>query len=130
MEYSIPISVQSSRNYDRFRVRLLELYCDMTEDEYSLFMTQLAQLAGGKEGSTQKPEDVSIYRERVWKSAGEDRIEHMNGEKTYMVEKDGNIANIEHLRNGIFYGIVASAVSVLLCMGIGHRKLSKVKFFR
>ncbi len=114
MEYSIPIPVQSSRNYDRFRVRMLELYCGMTEDEYGLFMTQLMQMAGGAEGSILEPENVSIYRERVWKSTGEDRIEHISGEKAYMVEKNGSIAKLEHLRSGIFYGVAASVVFVLL----------------
>ena len=66
---------------------MLELYCGMTEDEYGLFMTQLMQMAGGAEGSILEPENVSIYRERVWKSTGEDRIEHISGEKAYIVEK-------------------------------------------
>ncbi len=60
----------------------------------------------------QQPEEASyqadadsVYQERIAKSFGEDRIEHMSGEKEYFVEKDGNIVRMEHFRNGIFYGI-------------------------
>ena len=56
-------------------------------------------------GTAYQADADSIYQEKIGKSFGEDRIEHMSGEKEYYVEKGGNIVRMEHFRNGIFYGI-------------------------
>ena len=50
-----------------------------------------------------------IYGERIGKSFGDDRIEHMNRDKQYMVEKSGKLAEMEHFRDSVFYGVAAGA---------------------
>ena len=79
----------------------------------------------------QQPEEAeyqadadSVYQERIGKSFGEDRIEHMGGGKEYFVEKDGNIVRMEHFRNGIFYGIAG-----MILLGSLHfiKKMRRVK---
>ena len=114
MEYSIPMSVYNSGKYDRFRIRLLELYCGIGKEEYARLMEQIMRMLGQQteenpeenpKGTAYQADADSIYQEKIGKSFGEDRIEHMSGEKEYYVEKGGNIVRMEHFRNGIFYGI-------------------------
>lgn len=119
MEYSLPASVHSSRQYDRFRIRILEIYCDITEEEYGWFMTQLTEQLGRQ---SERLDDIidaegnmDVYPERIEKSSGDDRIEHISKEKGYMVEKNGGIVKLEHFRSGIFYGAAGMAVSMLVC---------------
>lgn len=114
MEYSIPVSVQSSKIYDRFRIRLLELYCRIDEEEYARLMNQIVQIVGQSGEPAYKVDAGSIYRERIEKSAGNDRIEHISGEKEYLVEKNGSLVTMEHVRDSVFYGIMAMAAAVLL----------------
>ncbi len=106
MEYSIPMSVYNSGKYDRFRIRLLELYCGIGKEEYARLMEEIIRvLEQQPEEASYQADADSVYQERIAKSFGEDRIEHMSGGKEYFVEKDGNIVRMEHFRNGIFYGI-------------------------
>lgn len=121
-EYSIPVSVQSSKIYDRFRIRLLELYCRIDEEEYARLMNQIVQIVGQSGESVYKVDAGSIYRERIEKSAGNDRIEHISGEKEYLVEKNGSLVTMEHFRDGVFYGIMAMAAAVLLWSLLGWRR--------
>lgn len=119
MEYSLPASVHSSRNYDRFRIRILELYCDITEEEYGRFMAQMTEQLGRQAEQLDDiiyiPKDKAVYPERIEKSSGDDRIEHISKDKGYMVEKNGSIVKLEHFRSGIFYGAAGMAVSMLVC---------------
>ncbi len=125
MEFSIPIAVQSSGDYNLFRVRILELYCGIQDEEYRLMLEQAVTLLGEKEGGFGIAKE-GIYKERVGKSFGTDRIEHIDDELGYTVEKDGRIAKVEHVRNGIFYGVTAAigavALSVLLHVYTGRRR--------
>lgn len=106
MEYSIPMSVYNSGKYDRFRIRLLELYCGIEKEEYARLLEEMIRVLEQQSEEAEYQADVnSVYQERIGKSFGEDRIEHMGGGKEYFVEKDGNIVRMEHFRNGIFYGI-------------------------
>lgn len=125
MEYSIPISVQSSRDYDRYRVRLLGLYCNITEEEYSRLLVQLMELV--EQSDAWKADAITFYQERIQKSAGEDRIEHMSGEKIYMVEKNGSIPELEHFRDGVFAGTAGTA---LLAVLLNVLKLLNSKFLK
>lgn len=122
MEYSLPISVQSSEIYDRFRIRLLKLYCRIEDEEYARLMDQIVRNAGRSGGTAYQAAVGSIYTERIEKSAGKDRIEHMGSEKEYLVEKDGNIVTMEHFRNSVFYGIAGMAAGVLLWNAPGWRR--------
>lgn len=122
MEYSIPVSVQSSKIYDRFRIRLLELYCRIDEEEYARLMNQVVQIVGQSGEPVYKADAGSVYRERIEKSAGNDRIEHISGEKEYLVEKNGSLVTMEHFRDGVFYGIMAMAAAVLLWSLLGWRR--------
>lgn len=105
MEYSIPVSVYNSGKYDRFRIRLLELYCGISKEEYARLMEQIVQAVKQSEEMVYQMDANSVYQEKIGKSFGEDRIEHMSKEKEYLVEKNGSIVEMEHFRNGIFYGI-------------------------
>lgn len=113
MEYSLPISVHSSKIYDRFRIRLLELYCRIDEEEYARLMNQIVQAVERSGESGYRVDAGSIYQERIGKSSGEDRIEHISGEKEYLVEKNGSIVEMEHFRDGVFWGIMVMAAAVL-----------------
>ncbi len=125
MEFSIPIAVQSGRDYNIFRVRILELYCGIEEEEYRAMLEQAVMLLGEKEDGFTTAEE-GIYEERIGKSFGTDRIEHIDDELGYTVEKDGSIAKVEHVRNGVFYGITAGiggmALSVLFLVYAERRR--------
>lgn len=133
MEYSLPISVQSSPKCDMFRFRLLELYCDITEEEYGRLMAQLIKLVEQSQDGIYAAGDDSIYQERVGKSFGEDRIEHMSREKEYIVEKNGSMVRLEHFRTGIFCGLAGMAAA-LLASGLGSmygdKRKSNFKFLK
>ena len=122
MEYSLPVSVHSSEIYDRFRIRLLELYCRMDGEEYARLMNQVVQTVERSEEPLYRVDAGSVYQERIEKSAGKDRIEHMSGEKEYLVEKNGSIVIMEHFRDSIFYGIMVMAVIILLWSLPGWRR--------
>lgn len=122
MEYSLPVSVHSSEIYDRFRIRLLELYCRMDGEEYARLMNQVVQTVERSEEPLYRVDVGSVYQERIEKSAGKDRIEHMSGEKEYLVEKNGSIVIMEHFRDSIFYGIMVMAVIILLWSLPGWRR--------
>lgn len=122
MEYSIPISVYNSGKFDRFRIRLLELYCRIDEEEYARLMNQIVQIIGQSGKPAYRVDVGSIYRERIEKSAGKDRIEHISGEKEYLVEKNGSLVTMEHVRDSVFYGIMAMAAAVLLWSLPGWRR--------
>ncbi len=125
MEYSIPMSVYNSGKYDRFRIRLLELYCGIEKEEYARLMEEMIRVLEQQPEEAEYQADAdSVYQERIGKSFGEDRIEHMGGGKEYFVEKDGNIVRMEHFRNGIFYGIAG-----MILLGSLHfiKKMRRVK---
>lgn len=114
MEYSLPIYVQSSGNYDTFRIRLLELYYDITQEEYSALLDRMIILVQETEGGQYSVKD-GIYGERVGKSFGEDRIEHMNSDKGYTVEKVGSIVKMEHIRDSVFYAVLGMLAMLVGC---------------
>lgn len=125
MEYSIPMSVYNSGKYDRFRIRLLELYCGIEKEEYARLMEEMIRVLEQQPEEAEYQADAdSVYQERIGKSFGEDRVEHMSGEKEYFVEKDGNIVRMEHFRDGIFYGIVG-----MILLGSLHfiKKMRRIK---
>lgn len=125
MEYSIPMSVYNSGKYDRFRIRLLELYCGIEKEEYARLLEEMIRVLEQQPEEAEYQADAdSVYQERIGKSFGEDRIEHMGGGKDYFVEKDGNIVRMEHFRNGIFYGIAG-----MILLGSLHfiKKMRRIK---
>lgn len=125
MEYTIPMYVQGSGNYDTFRIRLLELYHDITEEEYAVLLDQLTACGQEAEGGTYSVKE-GIYAERIWKSAGEDRIEHMNLDKGYMVEKAGAIPGMEHFRDSVFYAVLGFLfIQVCSVAGLMFRGLQR-----
>ena len=155
MEFSVPAAVSGSRQWDTFRMRLLELYYDISDEEYGRLLegilgyagmswgeaaSQQESVQGEDSGSQENPASLQesvpgqdselqgnptsqqimedggytikggIYAERVGKSFGEDRIEHISGKDRYFIEKTGSIAALEHYRDGVFWGIAAAAV--------------------
>lgn len=108
LEYSTPIYVQDSEIFDTFRVRLLELYYDISEEEYFRLFERMVALTQKAEAANYFPK-CEIYGERIGKSFGDDRIEHMNRDKQYMVEKSGKLAEMEHFRDSVFCGVAAGA---------------------
>ncbi len=112
LEFSLPQSVQNSGNYNTFRIRLLELYYDVDEAQYQDILRTLIAEASGQEDI--RGEYGDVYEERIGKSSGEDRIEHMSSEKVYFVEKSGDIAKIEYCRKGILSMLTGSVVGLIL----------------
>ncbi len=155
MEFSVPAAVSGSGQWDTFRMRLLELYYDISDEEYGRLLegilgyagmswgeaaSQQESVQGEDSGSQENPASLQesvpgqdselqgnpasqqmmedggytikggIYAERVGKSFGEDRIEHISGKDRYFIEKTGSIAALEHYRDGVFWGIAAAAV--------------------
>lgn len=162
MEFSVPAAVSGSGQWDTFRMRLLELYYDISDEEYGRLLegilgyagmswgeavSQQESVQGQDSGSQENPASLQenpaslqesvpeqdselqgnpasqqmmedggytikggIYAERVGKSFGEDRIEHISGKDRYFIEKTGSIAALEHYRDGVFWGIAAAAV--------------------
>lgn len=154
MEFSVPAAVSGSGQWDTFRMRLLELYYDISDEEYGRLLegilgyagmswgeavSQQESVQGEDSGSQENPASLQesvpgqdselqgnpasqqmmedggytiksgIYAERVGKSFGEDRIEHISGKDRYFIEKTGSIAALEHYRDGVFWGIAAAA---------------------
>ena len=128
MEYSLPVSVQNSGISDTFSIRLLELYHDITEEEYAGLLHAL--LVHGQETWEGKYSvKEGIYAETIGKSSGEDRIEHMDKSRGYEVEKAGNIVKAEHVRDGVFYAVLAAltlyGADVIVSAGKGWRTYGK-----
>ncbi len=170
MEFSIPVAVQGSGQWDTFRMRLLELYYDISDEEYGRLLEGIlgyagmpwseaasqqesvqGQDSGSQEDSASLQESVQgqdselqgnpasqqimegggytikggIYAERVGKSFGEDRIEHISEKDRYFIEKTGSIAALEHYRDGVFWGIAAAAAWFVICMVNMHFPILK-----
>lgn len=113
LEFSLPQSVHSSREYDSFRIRILNLYYDIGKEEYHAILESL--LYDGK-----NKEEVGnliigeIYPEQIKKDDGSDRIEHINNEKNYMVQKSGNIVRVEYFRGAILSLIGGIIIAMVL----------------
>ena len=123
LEYSVPVSMQDGGRNDTFRVRLLKLYYDITEEEYKELlecMTAFVQEEGGRYSARS-----GVYGERIGKSSGDDRIEHMSKDKDYEVEKVGYIVKMEHFRDSVFFGVLGMAAAAV--WGVSGRLLKAVK---
>ncbi len=120
LEYSLPVSVHRDGRYDTFRVRLLKLYCDVSPKQYDQLMEYMVAAVGGRYTS---PE--GIYEERIGKSFGEDRIEHMSAEKEFLAEKEGPMVEVEAVRKGVFYG--TAGMGVICAVFTGRRKIRGMK---
>ncbi len=170
MEFSVPAAVSGSGQWDTFRMRLLELYYDISDEEYGRLLegilgyagmswgeaaSQQESVQGEDSGSQENPASLQesvpgqdselqgnptsqqimedggytikggIYAERVGKSFGEDRIEHISEKDRYFIEKTGSIAALEHYRDGVFWGIAAVAVWFVICMVNMHFPILK-----
>lgn len=133
LEFSVPAAVQDSGQLDTFRVRILELYWDISEEEYGRLLEGILRHGGmprSGDGIMAAEQELAmiymvkggIYGERVGRSFGEDRIEHISGKEQYFLEKTGSIAELEHYRDGVFWGLItAAAVWTAIWLG-GIRK--------
>lgn len=110
LEYSVPVSMENDSGNDTFRVRLLKLYYDITEEEYKELLECMTVLVQEEEGGRYSARS-GVYGERIGKSSGDDRIEHMSKDKEYEVEKVGNIVKMEHFRDSVFFGVLGMAVT-------------------
>ena len=111
LEYSLPIYIHSGEAKDVFRVRLLKLYHDITDEEYRKLMESLIGAVQTEHANSYMVKD-GIYSEQIGKSFGTDRIEHMSEKDKYVVEKSGAIVELEHLRGAVF----AAVCGVLIVM--------------
>lgn len=112
LEFSLPQYVQNSKDYNAFRIRMLESYCNISSDTYGILLKQLiinlpVRETAGRDG-------LEIYPERIGKSFGEDRIEHIKDNEKYFVEKSGTIIWIENIRECISFILVGAAVGIIL----------------
>lgn len=131
LEFSVPQSVHKSGDYYSFRMRLLEVYHDVEEKEYQEVLKYLLIEAEEKISlvSTDNIVYGDIYSERIGKSSGEDRIEHINNGKGYLIEKSGDIVRIEYIRNGILSilgGTLVGGILVVIIVLICYNRRTKI----
>ncbi|NLL77139.1 MAG: hypothetical protein GX235_07815 [Clostridiales bacterium] len=118
LEFSLPQYVHSSRNYDTFRIRLLESDYSISDETYELMLQEIVK------GLEEENEKSGVYsellpEERIWKSAGTDRIEHITDKELYFIKKDGNIAAVENIRTAIIWMLTGcGAGSIIYGLGI------------
>lgn len=113
LEFSLPQSVHSSSSYDVFRIRILKLYSDIEDAKYEAV---LQSLVNNLQNEWDKDNIIAdkIYLERVGKSFGDDRIEHIDNNQKYYVEKTGNIVKIEYLRGAVLSILSGFSIGYLL----------------
>ncbi|MBR6771115.1 MAG: hypothetical protein IKM28_07765 [Lachnospiraceae bacterium] len=125
LEYSLPVFVHRDGGYYTFRVRLLKLYEQISSAEYYLLMEGITEIGKAVMESTNLVKG-ELYEERIGKSFGEDRIEHMSLEKEYEVEKGGMLVRVETIRKGVFYGVVVAVAGTgLFYVGSSLSRLKK-----
>lgn len=119
LEFSIPQSVHESGEYQTFRIRLFQGIYGMQEAEYKGLLEALIDGTGEQLQEMGMYAD-EIYGEQVGKDFGTDRIEHISGSESIMIEKGGSIARIEAVRSGIIkfltgmvLGLAAAAITVV-----------------
>lgn len=115
LEFSLPQSVYEMEDYRTFRIRLLQGVCGMAQEDYRTLLEKLlSETVGEREELGLKAD--AVYAEQVGKDFGTDRIEHMKDAGSYMIEKDGNIVNVEIARSVI---LVLLAGTVMGCAAAG-----------
>lgn len=119
-EFTLPQYVHESRVYDTFRLRLLESYHDIPPKTYEAILREILVLLNEYENTVKVKGE--IYTERIEKSHGTDRIEHIEEKEKFFVEKNGTIVIIENIRTGIemcmagiLLGSMAVCCTVLFC---------------
>lgn len=113
-ETGLPMAVHSGKVYDTFRVRLLELYYDVSEEEYADLLGALirgvqAQTESGDGRGYDPYVEDPCCAEQIGKSFGIDRIEHMSS-KQYMVEKSGTVVQMEYVRDVVFIALLSGLI--------------------
>lgn len=109
MEFSIPQYVQKNKSYGAFRIRLFESYCDISEETYKILLSEMISRA-----DIPKTDELEIYSERIGKSFGEERIEHIKDSGKYFVEKSGSVASAENFRERILFALFGAAAGCIL----------------
>lgn len=105
LEYSLPMYIHSGETKDVFRVRILELYYDITDEEYRKLMESMIEAVQSDNAGRYTVKD-DIYSEQVGKSFGTDRIEHIREKDKYVVEKSGDIVELEQVRDAVFAAVM------------------------
>ncbi len=129
LEFSLPQYVHESGNYDTFRIRLLESNCSISDETYELILQEIV-VALQEESQKSGVHSELLPKERIWKSAGTDRIEHMADKELYSIQKDGNIVTIENIRTAIIWmvtGCMAGTVlaGLIVCLKKGTAAKAK-----
>ena len=127
MEFALPQSIHNSGDYQSFRIRLLELYYDIKEEDYREVLQYLIAEARERLGAIDIGDEISggVYSERIGKSFGEDRIEHIDNAKNYLVEKSGSIVWIEYFRDGVLSilgGALAGSIFIVIITTILYNR--------
>lgn len=128
IEISIPQETQKAEQYDNFRLRLLESYCDVPQEVYQAVLAEMAELLQQEAGLAGKIGE--IYPESIGKSFGTDRIEHIVGNENYFVQKSGNIVFVERLRQGILRyieGLLFGSAAAIMVLLVYDREKEKTK---
>lgn len=107
IEFSLPQYVHNSGEYNTFRIRLLESNCDISSATYKMILDEMIKGLHINNKSYYLTSD-SIFEERVYKSSGTDRIEHIDNKENYLVKKCGNIVVVEMFRNTISRFIIGT----------------------
>ncbi|WP_342757086.1 hypothetical protein [Kineothrix sedimenti] len=124
VEFSLPQYVHSSGIYNVFRMRILETDCDISEETY---VSILKEITGELQSENEKAgiSTELLIPERIWKSEGTDRIEHIVYKDSYFVKKDGNIVRTEQIRTAIIWMLMGAMTGSIIsgaCVAGVNRK--------
>ncbi len=120
LEYSLPVFVDREERYDTFRVRVLKLYHRISENEYAYLLEWMTDQIAAQTGERYRKE--AVYQEQVGYSFGEDRIQHMSKERTYLMEKVGVLPVVEQWRQGLLHGI-----TVWIAVGLAGMAAERIR---
>lgn len=112
IEFSMPQYVHNSGEYNTFRLRLIESDCDISTATYKLILDEMIK-GLHKENKNYYLTSNTMFEERVYKSSGTDRIEHIDNKENYYIKKSGNIVIVEMFRNAISRLIVGTIIGAL-----------------
>lgn len=125
VDVSYPNYLWDEEDYSAYRIRLLELYTEPSQEEYeSLFQIMRdMMLAGGEDQILMQGKEI-IYR-----NSGTEKTEDITQVKSRRMERDGYIAEVERRRGNISWAYLFAYPVSLACgvyFGVRRRKQEEV----
>lgn len=125
LECSLPVYIQTAEQKDVFRVRILELYWDITKEEYKELLESMVKAVQAAQADRYTVQGES-YEEQIGKSFGTDRIEHISDKTRYQVEKTGAIVQLEHVRDAAAAAVLVMAAAAVGCLSVRYFRKSRL----